>query len=158
MGGSFSPYQPSFLGSYPASQCPGASLAPALEAAQNGGTFPTEPSREGSVKLWLQTFLASSRPPPWFGISSEGSRSQPHSLSLCPPWLLLPEIQHPVKITYAQYEKYLKADNMIRTTAVCQVSEEAEVLVERDIILDNPSLTLEVKKGEGVPSQPSQPC
>lgn len=61
MGGSFSPYQPSFLGSYPASQRPGASLAPALEAAQNGGTFPTEPSREGSVKLWLQTFLASSR-------------------------------------------------------------------------------------------------
>ncbi|XP_004398275.1 PREDICTED: protein-glutamine gamma-glutamyltransferase E [Odobenus rosmarus divergens] len=54
------------------------------------------------------------------------------------------EIQHPVKITYAQYEKYLKADNMIRTTAVCQVSDEAEVLVERDIILDNPSLTLEV--------------
>lgn len=63
-----------------------------------------------------------------------------------------------MKITYAQYEKYLKADNMIRTTAVCQVSEEAEVLVERDIILDNPSLTLEVNKGEGVPSQPSQPC
>ncbi|VFV39693.1 transglutaminase 7-like [Lynx pardinus] len=54
------------------------------------------------------------------------------------------EIQHPVKITYAQYEKYLKADNMIRTTAVCQVSDEAEVVVERDIILDNPSLTLEV--------------
>uniref|UniRef100_A0A7N5P8B0 protein-glutamine gamma-glutamyltransferase n=1 Tax=Ailuropoda melanoleuca TaxID=9646 RepID=A0A7N5P8B0_AILME len=54
------------------------------------------------------------------------------------------EIQHPVKITYAQYEKYLKADNMIRTTAVCQVSDEAEVLVERDIILDNPNLTLEV--------------
>uniref|UniRef100_A0A673UMJ4 protein-glutamine gamma-glutamyltransferase n=1 Tax=Suricata suricatta TaxID=37032 RepID=A0A673UMJ4_SURSU len=54
------------------------------------------------------------------------------------------EVQHPVKITYAQYEKYLKADNMIRTTAVCQASDEAEVLVERDIILDNPSLTLEV--------------
>uniref|UniRef100_A0A8C8WK56 protein-glutamine gamma-glutamyltransferase n=1 Tax=Panthera leo TaxID=9689 RepID=A0A8C8WK56_PANLE len=54
------------------------------------------------------------------------------------------EIKHPVKITYAQYEKYLKADNMIRTTAVCQVSDEAEVVVERDIILDNPSLTLEV--------------
>nr|XP_035949040.1 protein-glutamine gamma-glutamyltransferase E [Halichoerus grypus] len=54
------------------------------------------------------------------------------------------EIRHPLKITYAQYEKYLKTDNMIRTTAVCQVSDEAEVLVERDIILDNPSLTLEV--------------
>ncbi|XP_060981762.1 protein-glutamine gamma-glutamyltransferase E [Dama dama] len=54
------------------------------------------------------------------------------------------EIEHPVKITYAQYEKYLKADNMIRTTAVCQVTDEPEVVVERDVILDNPTLTLEV--------------
>ncbi|XP_045050973.1 protein-glutamine gamma-glutamyltransferase E [Desmodus rotundus] len=54
------------------------------------------------------------------------------------------ETQHPVKITYAQYEKYLKADNMIRTTAVCQAPDEAEVVVERDIILDNPTLTLEL--------------
>ena len=54
------------------------------------------------------------------------------------------EVQHPLKITYAQYEKYLKADNMIRTTAICKVSEEPEVVVERDIILDNPTLTLEV--------------
>ncbi|KFO20548.1 Protein-glutamine gamma-glutamyltransferase E [Fukomys damarensis] len=54
------------------------------------------------------------------------------------------EVQHPVKITYAQYDKYLKADNMIRTTAICKVSDEAEVVVERDIILDNPTLTLEV--------------
>lgn len=61
------------------------------------------------------------------------------------PWLLLPEKRHPVKISYAQYEKYLKADNMIRTTAVCQVTDEPEVVVERDVILDNPTLTLEVK-------------
>ncbi|XP_016071273.1 PREDICTED: protein-glutamine gamma-glutamyltransferase E [Miniopterus natalensis] len=54
------------------------------------------------------------------------------------------EVMQPVKITYAQYEKYLKADNMIRTTAVCQASDEAEVVVERDIILDNPTLTLEL--------------
>uniref|UniRef100_H0VT19 Protein-glutamine gamma-glutamyltransferase E n=1 Tax=Cavia porcellus TaxID=10141 RepID=H0VT19_CAVPO len=54
------------------------------------------------------------------------------------------EVQHPVKITYAQYEKYLKADNMIRTTAICKVSDEVEVVVERDVILDNPTLTLEV--------------
>lgn len=50
-----------------------------------------------------------------------------------------------MKITYAQYEKYLKADNMIRTTAVCQAPDEAELVVERDVILDNPTLTLEVK-------------
>ncbi|XP_012521267.1 PREDICTED: protein-glutamine gamma-glutamyltransferase E [Propithecus coquereli] len=54
------------------------------------------------------------------------------------------EAQHPVKISYAQYENYLKADNMIRITAVCKVPGEAEVVVERDVILDNPTLTLEV--------------
>ncbi|XP_039719841.1 protein-glutamine gamma-glutamyltransferase E [Pteropus medius] len=54
------------------------------------------------------------------------------------------EINYPVKITYAQYEKYLKADNMIQTTAVCQASGEAEVVVERVVILDNPTLTLEL--------------
>ncbi|XP_021565167.1 protein-glutamine gamma-glutamyltransferase E [Carlito syrichta] len=54
------------------------------------------------------------------------------------------EAEYPVKISYAQYEKYLKADNMIRITAVCKVPEEAEVVVERDVILDNPTLTLEV--------------
>ncbi|XP_006881732.1 PREDICTED: protein-glutamine gamma-glutamyltransferase E [Elephantulus edwardii] len=54
------------------------------------------------------------------------------------------ETQYPVKISYAQYEKYLKADNMIRITAVCKVSDEGEVVVGRDVILDNPALTLEV--------------
>lgn len=34
---------------------------------------------------------------------------------------------------------------MIRTTAVCQVTDRPEVVVERDVILDNPTLTLEVK-------------
>ncbi|XP_028612490.1 protein-glutamine gamma-glutamyltransferase E [Grammomys surdaster] len=54
------------------------------------------------------------------------------------------EIQYPVKIAYSQYSRYLKADNMIRVTAVCKVPDEAEVVVERDVILDNPALTLEV--------------
>lgn len=54
------------------------------------------------------------------------------------------EIQHPVKIPYSKYDRYLKADNMIRITAICKVTDEAEVVVERDIILDNPTLTLEV--------------
>ncbi|CAO2578820.1 Protein-glutamine gamma-glutamyltransferase E, partial [Lemmus lemmus] len=54
------------------------------------------------------------------------------------------EIQHPVKIPYSRYDRYLKADNMIRTTAICKVTDEAEVVVERDVILDNPTLTLEV--------------
>lgn len=34
---------------------------------------------------------------------------------------------------------------MIRTTAICKVTDEAEVVVERDVILDNPTLTLEVR-------------
>uniref|UniRef100_A0A8C5KX28 Protein-glutamine gamma-glutamyltransferase E n=1 Tax=Jaculus jaculus TaxID=51337 RepID=A0A8C5KX28_JACJA len=54
------------------------------------------------------------------------------------------EIQHPMKIPYAQYDRYLKADNMIRATAICKVTDESEVVVERDVILDNPTLTLEV--------------
>lgn len=83
-------------------------------------------------------------------------KPSPLPLTLLPP-LLLAEIQHPVKITYAQYEKYLKADNMIRTTAVCQASDETAVLVERDIILDNPTLTLEVKGRRRGASPASQP-
>lgn len=40
---------------------------------------------------------------------------------------------------------------MIRITAVCKVTDEAEVVVERDVILDNPTLTLEVRGWGGVP-------
>ncbi|GAB1286892.1 Protein-glutamine gamma-glutamyltransferase E [Apodemus speciosus] len=54
------------------------------------------------------------------------------------------KIEYPVKISYSQYDKFLKADNMIRITAVCKVPDEAEVVVERDVILDNPVLILEV--------------
>lgn len=57
-------------------------------------------------------------------------------------------------ISYAQYDRYLKSDNMIRATAICKVPEEAEVVVARDVILDNPTLTLEVKGG-GHPLQPA---
>lgn len=63
--------------------------------------------------------------------------------------LLLSEIQYPVKIAYSQYDRYLTADNMIRITAVCKVPDEAEVVVERDVILDNPALTLEVRGWKG---------
>ncbi|XP_027725486.1 protein-glutamine gamma-glutamyltransferase E [Vombatus ursinus] len=54
------------------------------------------------------------------------------------------EMEYPLKLTYAQYENFLTADNMIRITAVCQVTDEAEVVVERDVILDNPAITLEL--------------
>lgn len=49
------------------------------------------------------------------GISTKVSEANPSSHITS--HFLLPEIEHPVKITYAQYEKYLKADNMIRTTS-----------------------------------------
>lgn len=62
-----------------------------------------------------------------------------------------------MKISYAQYEKYLKSDNMIRVTSVCQAPDESEVVVERDIILDNPTLTLEVKGWRRGTFQPAQP-
>lgn len=60
-----------------------------------------------------------------------------------------------MKIAYSLYDRYLKADNMIRTTAICKVTDEAEVVVERDVILDNPTLTLEVRGcGECLPLTP----
>lgn len=62
-----------------------------------------------------------------------------------------------MKIAYSQYERYLKADNMIRITAVCKVPDEAEVVVERDVILDNPALTLEVRGWEGRLPPPHPP-
>ncbi|XP_028904555.1 protein-glutamine gamma-glutamyltransferase E [Ornithorhynchus anatinus] len=54
------------------------------------------------------------------------------------------EIELPIKLAYAQYDGHLTADNMIRVTAVCQVTDGGEVVVERDVILDNPTITLEV--------------
>lgn len=65
--------------------------------------------------------------------------------------LLLSERQQPVRIAYVQYDRYLKADNMIRITAICKVTDEAEVVVERDVILDNPTLTLEVRGWDRLP-------
>lgn len=46
---------------------------------------------------------------------------------------------------------------MIRITAVCKVPDEAEVVVERDVILDNPTLTLEVRRWEGCLSRSRSP-
>nr|XP_056700939.1 protein-glutamine gamma-glutamyltransferase E-like [Euleptes europaea] len=51
----------------------------------------------------------------------------------------------PVKITYKEYHQYLTTDNMIRATALCHIKEgEGDILVERIIVLDNPSLTIKV--------------
>ncbi|XP_054849695.1 protein-glutamine gamma-glutamyltransferase E-like [Eublepharis macularius] len=50
----------------------------------------------------------------------------------------------PIKIPYEKYQQYLMTDNMIRTTALCRVEKEGDILVERVITLENPSLTIKV--------------
>ncbi|XP_039198381.1 protein-glutamine gamma-glutamyltransferase E-like [Crotalus tigris] len=50
----------------------------------------------------------------------------------------------PIKISYAEYEQHLTADNMLRATALCQLEEGHDTVVERDITLDNPSITIKV--------------
>ncbi|XP_053103811.1 protein-glutamine gamma-glutamyltransferase E-like [Hemicordylus capensis] len=50
----------------------------------------------------------------------------------------------PIKISYAEYQQHLTTDNMIRATALCAVAEGSDTLVQRDVILDNPSITVEV--------------
>ncbi|XP_007440994.1 protein-glutamine gamma-glutamyltransferase E-like [Python bivittatus] len=50
----------------------------------------------------------------------------------------------PIKISYAEYQQHLTADNMLRATALCQISEGKDTVVERDISLDNPSIALKV--------------
>ncbi|XP_042318202.1 LOW QUALITY PROTEIN: protein-glutamine gamma-glutamyltransferase E-like [Sceloporus undulatus] len=50
----------------------------------------------------------------------------------------------PIKISYDEYQQHLTTDNMIRATAVCQFKEGNDAVVERDIILDNPTVNLKV--------------
>lgn len=131
-------------------------MAPALEPTPTRGGFPQDLA-QGGLSQARGCSSSHQLTLPWLGVSSEeGSEAiptPPHS----DPRLLLPEAEHPVKISYAQYEKYLKSDNMIRITAVCKVPDEPGVVVERDIILDNPTLTLEVTGWEGVlpPASPA---
>ncbi|XP_077785633.1 protein-glutamine gamma-glutamyltransferase E-like [Podarcis muralis] len=54
------------------------------------------------------------------------------------------EKKFPLKISYAEYQQHLTPDNMIRATALCQLSEGTEAVVEGDITLSNPSVTLKV--------------
>nr|XP_033770319.1 protein-glutamine gamma-glutamyltransferase E-like isoform X2 [Geotrypetes seraphini] len=57
------------------------------------------------------------------------------------------EKQVPVTITYEEYAKYLHSDAMIGITAVCVVKETDEkILVEMDILLEKPSLSIKATK------------
>ncbi|KAJ7332323.1 hypothetical protein JRQ81_014503 [Phrynocephalus forsythii] len=50
----------------------------------------------------------------------------------------------PIKISYSEYQQHLSTDNMIRATAVCHIEEGNNALVERDVTLDNPNVTMKV--------------
>lgn len=49
------------------------------------------------------------------------------------------------KISYSQYKNSLMDDRKILVTAVCQIQREASLLVEKDIVLQDPFLTIKVK-------------
>lgn len=78
---------------------------------------------------------------PWGGAPSTqpGSSSETDAAGS-----FLPEKAFPIKISYAEYEQHLTADNMLRATALCQLEEGHDTVVERDITLDNPSITIKV--------------
>ncbi|KAG9473940.1 hypothetical protein GDO78_004310, partial [Eleutherodactylus coqui] len=54
------------------------------------------------------------------------------------------EVKHiSIPLTYAQYKKYMDEDNLIRLTALCEViGEEKHLLVEKDVMLVNPHITI----------------
>nr|XP_016854344.1 PREDICTED: protein-glutamine gamma-glutamyltransferase E-like [Anolis carolinensis] len=54
------------------------------------------------------------------------------------------EKAYPIKISYEEYQKHLTTDNMIRATAVCHFKDGNDAVVEQDIALENPTITLKV--------------
>ncbi|KAM9285135.1 protein-glutamine gamma-glutamyltransferase E-like [Morus bassanus] len=54
------------------------------------------------------------------------------------------EKQFPIKIPYPDYQQQLTRDNMIQVTALCHVEGGIQVLVQRDISLDNPAIDIQI--------------
>ncbi|XP_068006235.1 protein-glutamine gamma-glutamyltransferase 6-like [Melanerpes formicivorus] len=54
------------------------------------------------------------------------------------------EKEVPFKISYAQYKDSMKEDRKILVTALCETKQGASLLVEKDIVLQNPFLTIQV--------------
>ncbi|XP_069728246.1 protein-glutamine gamma-glutamyltransferase E-like [Phaenicophaeus curvirostris] len=54
------------------------------------------------------------------------------------------EKQFPIKILYPEYQQKLTTDKMIQVTALCHVEGGIQVLVQRDITLDNPAIDIQV--------------
>ncbi|XP_025913709.1 protein-glutamine gamma-glutamyltransferase E-like [Apteryx rowi] len=59
------------------------------------------------------------------------------------------EKQFPIQLSYAKYQEHLTTDNTIQVTALCHVAGGIQVLVQRDITLDNPAIDIQVL-GEAV--------
>ncbi|NWW45800.1 TGM3 glutamyltransferase, partial [Pedionomus torquatus] len=54
------------------------------------------------------------------------------------------EKQFPIKIPYTGYQQQLTTDNTIQVTALCHVEGGIQVLVQRDITLDSPTIDIQV--------------
>ncbi|XP_078508189.1 protein-glutamine gamma-glutamyltransferase E-like [Lissotriton helveticus] len=54
------------------------------------------------------------------------------------------EKQIPLKISYCQYENALTEDNMIKVSALCEDEQGKKLLVEKDIVLTSPPITIKV--------------
>ncbi|NWX76554.1 TGM3 glutamyltransferase, partial [Alca torda] len=54
------------------------------------------------------------------------------------------EKQFPIKIPYTEYQQQLTTDNTIQVTALCHVEGGIQVLVQRDITLDNPTIDVQI--------------
>ena len=51
------------------------------------------------------------------------------------------------KISYSQYKNSLMDDRKMLVTAVCETKKGASLLVEKDIVLQDPFLIIKVKAG-----------
>ncbi|KAJ1123908.1 hypothetical protein NDU88_002375 [Pleurodeles waltl] len=54
------------------------------------------------------------------------------------------EKQIPLKISYSQYENALTEDNMIKVSAVCEDEQGKKLLVEKDVVLTSPPISITV--------------
>ncbi|XP_014125518.2 protein-glutamine gamma-glutamyltransferase E [Zonotrichia albicollis] len=54
------------------------------------------------------------------------------------------EKQFPIKIKYPEYQQQLTTDKTIQVTALCHVKDGIQVLVKRNITLDNPAIDIQV--------------
>lgn len=59
-------------------------------------------------------------------------------------FFFLTEKQFPIKIKYPEYQQQLTTDKAIQVTALCHVEDGIQVLVQRNITLDDPAIDIQV--------------